>query len=142
MHSCFQLSLVVVTAALCAGCGPNAQEQIDVNGQATLNGQPLEIGMVLLAPVEGGPQVSSDLRVGGVFTVYAVKPGEYRVAVNTSMYAGMAAAGKESRGGRAMPMRKLEGTFLQVPEKYESVDSSGLTVTVGEGEGLQLNLSP
>lgn len=141
MYSCFKLSMVVMTAAFCAGCGPTGQEKVDVNGQATLDGQPLEIGMVLLAPIDGGPQVSSDLRVGGVFTVYAIEPGEYRVAVNTSMYAGMAAAGSENRSGRPMPMRQLEGTFLQVPEKYESVDSSGLTVTVKEGEGLLLNLS-
>ena len=119
-----------------AGCGRTASVGIDTTGTARLDGKPLEMGMVVLAPVEGGESHSGTIQKDGSFRLYAIRPGRYRVAVQTSMVAGMAAAAEKARGaggGQPVSMRELEGTFRAVPKALEEPSTSRLEVVVEPG---------
>lgn len=115
------------------GCGRQASVGIDTTGTARLDGTALEMGMVVFTPAGGGEAHSGTILKDGSFRLYAIPPGRYRVAVQTSMYAGMAAAAEKARGGgggQPVSMRELEGTFRAVPKKLEDPATSGIEVDV------------
>ena len=108
-----------------AGCRPPAavSKGIEATGTATLDGTPLEMGLVVLEPEGGGESASGQIAKDGSFRLYDVRPGRYRAAVQTSMFAGMAAQGKKAAAGagegRPVAVRGLEGTLRPVPAKFE-----------------------
>ena len=108
-----------------AGCRPAAavSKGIEAKGTATLDGTPLEMGLVVLEPEGGGESASGQIAKDGSFRLYDVRPGRYRAAVQTSMFAGMAAQGKKAAAGagegRPVAVRGLEGTLRPVPAKFE-----------------------
>jgi len=119
--------------AMLLGCTRPAAVGIDTTGTARLDGTALEMGMVVFSPVGGGDSHSGTILKDGSFRLYAIPPGRYRVAVQTSMYAGMAAAAEKARGGgggQPVSMRELEGTFRAVPKKLEDPTTSGIEVDV------------
>lgn len=142
--------LVVVTflavIPAIAGCSPPAavSKGIEAAGTATLDGTPLEMGLVVLEPEGGGESASGQIGKDGSFKLYDVRPGRYRAAVQTSMFAGMAAQGKKAAAGagegRPVAVRGLDGTLRPVPVKYEKTATSGLTVDVKSGQPIALAL--
>lgn len=135
------IGLACVTAT---GCGSRPDVGIDTAGSVRLNGTPLEMGMVVFSPVDGGESRSGTVQTDGTFRLYAIKPGRYRVAVQTSMFAGMAAAADRARaGGDSQPvsMRELKGTFRAVAKKIEDPQTSGLEFDVQPGSALVIDLS-
>lgn len=141
------LSLVGCLAALpFVGCRPPAamSKGIEAVGTATLDGKPLEMGLVVLEPDGGGESASGQIAKDGTFRLYDVRPGRYRAAVQTSMFAGMAAQGKKAAAGagegRPVAVRGLDGSLRAVPAKYEKTATSGLSVEVKEGQPIALSL--
>ena len=112
---------------MCAGCsgGPKGDAGLTpVTGTVTLDGAPVEKGVVQFISKDGKTVFSGQIERGG----YALKangispgakPGDYDVAVQAwEQEPTMDAAGKPVEGKRA------------VPEKYFSPKSSGLTAKV------------
>jgi hypothetical protein len=137
------LSSIPVLVAL-TGCGPQgtALKGIEATGTATLDGTPLEMGLIVFEPEGGGESSSSQITNDGSFKLYDIKPGRYKVAVLTSMYAGMAAQGKKAAAGagegRPVAVRGLDGTLRAVPAKTEKTDTSGLTAEVKAGQPITI----
>lgn len=138
------LLLVGLACVTATGCGSRPDVGIDTSGAVRLDGAPLEMGMVVFAPVDGGESRSGTVQTDGTFRLYAIKPGRYRVGVQTSMFAGMAAAAEKARtGGDSQPvsMRELKGTFRAVAKKVEDPQTSGLELDVKPGAPLEIDLS-
>ena len=127
-----------------AGCAKQGSptKGIAATGNATLDGTPLEMGLVVLEPEGGGESASGQIGKDGSFKLYDVKPGRYKAAVQTSMFAGMAAQGKQAAAkageGRPVAVRGLEGTLRPVPSKFEKAESSGLVVEVKAGQPITI----
>ena len=127
-----------------AGCAPQGApaKGIAATGTATLDGTPLEMGLVVLEPEGGGEAASGQIAKDGSFKLYDVKPGRYKAAVQTSMFAGMAAQGKKASAkageGRPVAVRGLEGTLRAVPSKFEKAETSGLVVEVKAGQPVTI----
>lgn len=127
-----------------AGCGQQGTQLkgIQATGTATLDGVPLEMGLIVFEPEGGGESASSQITKDGSFKLYDVKPGRYKVAVKTSMYAGMADQGKKAAAkagdGRPVAVRNLEGTLRAVPAKTETTETSGLTAEVKAGQPITI----
>ena len=141
------LSLLLLALALTtAGCTPAAKPTggIQASGKATLDGTPLEMGLVVLEPETGGETASGQIDRSGSFTVYDVKPGRYRVGVQTAMFAGMQAQAKKAAAtageGRPVAVRGLDGTFRAVPAKYEKPATSGIVVDVQPERAIEVTL--
>ena len=137
------LALLPVLVAL-VGCGQQGTQLkgIQASGAATLDGEPLEMGLIVFEPEGGGESSSSQITKDGSFKLYDIKPGRYKVAVVTSMYAGMAAQGKKAAAtagdGRPVAVRDLEGTVRSVPAKTEKALTSGLVAEVKAGEPITI----
>ncbi|MEI8370535.1 MAG: hypothetical protein WCJ31_19085 [Planctomycetia bacterium] len=137
------LALLSVLVAL-VGCGQQGTQLkgIQASGTATLDGEPLEMGLIVFEPEGGGESSSSQITKDGSFKLYDIKPGRYKVAVVTSMYAGMAAQGKKAAAtggdGRPVAVRDLEGTVRSVPAKTEKAETSGLVAEVKAGEPITI----
>lgn len=138
--------LLAGLAAAVAGCAPAAKPTggIQASGKATLDGTPLEMGLVVLEPEAGGETASGQIDRTGSFTVYDVKPGRYRVAVQTAMFAGMQAQAKKAAAtageGRPVAVRGLDGTFRAVPAKFEKPATSGIVVDVQADRPIEVTL--
>ena len=139
------LLLAGLTAAV-AGCAPAAKPTggIQASGKASLDGTPLEMGLVVLEPEAGGETASGQIDRTGSFTVYDVKPGRYRVAVQTAMFAGMQAQAKKAAAtagdGRPVAVRGLDGTFRAVPAKFEKPATSEIVVDVQADRPIEVTL--
>ena len=137
------LALLPVLVAV-VGCGQQGTQLkgIQASGTATLDGEPLEMGLIVFEPEGGGESSSSQITKDGSFKLYDIKPGRYKVAVVTSMYAGMAAQGKKAAAtageGRPVAVRDLEGPVRSVPAKTEKALTSGLVAEVKAGEPITI----
>ncbi len=142
----FRLPLLLLLVASLTGCGPQGSttKGIQATGTAKLDGTPLEMGLVVLEPEAGGESASGQIAKDGSFKVYDVKPGRYKAAVQTSMFAGMAAQGKKAAAGagegRPVAVRGLDGTLRPVPAKFEKTATSGLTVEVKAGQPITIEV--
>lgn len=140
------VSLLVTLALAIPGCAPAAKPSggIQASGKATLDGTPLEMGLVVLEPEAGGETASGQIDRTGSFTVYDVKPGRYRVGVQTAMFAGMQAQAKKAAAtagdGRPVAVRGLDGTFRAVPAKFEKPATSGIVVDVQAERPIEVTL--
>lgn len=135
-----RLCALACVGLLLVGCGETSGLQgIDVPGTITLDGQPLDIGMVVLEPEGGGENRATQITPGGKFTVYGVVPGRYKVSVKTSMFARVAA--QQTVGGKAITRAsQQQGTFRAVPAKFEDLNTSNLSAEVKLNEPLTLDL--
>jgi hypothetical protein len=126
-----------VAAVVLAGCG--GVKPVPVRGVATVNGQPLPFGQVLFQPTDpqAGRPALGKIETDGRFeaTSFApgdgLMPGEYRLAIDP-----------------ARPEFDTSVAHLTAPPvhpKYADGGTSGLTVTVRQGDGahwLELKLDP
>jgi hypothetical protein len=139
-------AVAVLAVAIVVGCGPQGtpSKGIQATGTATLDGTPLEMGLVVLEPEGGGESASGQIGKDGAFKLYDVKPGRYKAAVQTSMFAGMASQGKKAAAGagdgRPVAVRNLDGTLRPVPAKFEKPATSGLSVEVKAGQPITIDV--
>lgn len=115
------------------GCGGGPAE---VTGAVTIGGKPLESGVVTFFPDNGAQPVASFI-AGGTYSAAGVPQGDCKVTV-TPMEAeqgvGTGAGGRKLKPGEVDPTAKGQAEPPKpkspIPEKYRSVDTSGLLCKV------------
>ena len=116
-------SLALASAAL-VGCGGGA-DTTTVSGAVTYSEKPVTSGLINFIAVSGRP-LGGGIDSDGTYSV-ELPPGEYQVRIDSPPE--FPAGYKEGDPPPKLPPR-------QVPEKYASFNSSGLTATVKD-EGSQ-----
>jgi hypothetical protein len=121
--------------ALC-GCGDRLAE---VSGTVTVNGKPLPEGVVTIFG-ENGASTAASVQ-NGSYTAVGVGYGNHRITVTPLAAApvGGTSGGRPLKPGEVDPAAKnAPATPAQkpsvIPEKYRSVDTSGLTVKVDQAK--------
>ncbi len=142
VQKCLKAGAMGCLLAGVTACSSNsAQFQtsgVEVEGLVTLDGKPLQIGMVQIVPESA--MVSADSAVGmvgddGRYAVSNVPVGVVKISVKTSHLKGMAMAGKMAParpGVSGAP--QLTAQFVDVPKLYENPETSKLTATVTKGK--------
>lgn len=133
---------LVVLAASAGGCG--GPSQFDVTGQVKYNGSPLnKPGGQIVFVGPNGTQVPASIGQDGVYRAAAVPAGLNRIAVYYP-------SPEAQRGKRFLSQLKnaepppdpsaAPPPFL-TPYKYASVETSDLSVEVGEGTAFNIDLT-
>lgn len=137
MNRTITLVATAVFAALAPGC--SGEKFGELSGTVSLMGQPLRSGVVTFFPSEGEPFAATV--ENGTFAVSNARYGEYRVTVTPSVESPEVWAGA---GGRKMKPGEVDPTATApkggsapkpaqpIPEKYQSVDTSGLSCTIDQ----------
>ena len=99
------------------GCGPSAPPSGSISGKVVYNGQPLTSGVVTLIDEESGVGASVELDSSGGYFIQSIRAGKYKVAVHN-----------------VPPPPGAKFVKLNIPEKYQDIQTSGLSVTVEEGK--------
>ena len=122
-------SLLLTAILLAAGCGDGRDARYPTGGTVTVDGEPLKFGSVTFMPIQGttkarpgGGSLSSD----GTYQISSFTPndgllkGKYKVSIT----------GTEPMGET--------GQRWHAPQKYSSLENSGLTAEITE-ENKELN---
>jgi hypothetical protein len=120
------LALACVLVGFTAGCG--GKPPIRIDGNVTLDGEPLAEGSISFEPVDGQGTVTGGPITAGRYTVEgdpAFTPGEKRVRI-----VGV------RKTGRRLPNPEAKGEFIDevemhIPREYNT--DSQLTVRIAEG---------
>ncbi|QDS99902.1 hypothetical protein [Adhaeretor mobilis] len=119
------LALALMATLFTVGCGGY---EATLSGTVTLDGQPLNVGRVNLAPTGEGKIASASIKPDGTYEVITtgesgMVPGQYGVSVRAY------GPGKpDPNGGPPMPGKLL------IPNRYGSGKTSGLSVDIQSGE--------
>lgn len=120
---------------LLAGCGGSSEvAKHPIQGSVTFEGQPVTVGSVNFYSPETGSAAAATLDASGQFELNEGLPaGTYKVSVQPPI--------QEVAAGAPEPETVQE--YPQIPEKYRSDTTSGLSATVGtEGNRFEFQLSP
>ena len=113
---------LVVSVCVCAGCESGGPPMGSISGKVTYEGQPLAAdsqGFVTIVNDKTGSGASAVLDASGNYHIPSVRIGEYTVCVHSM---------PPPPGG--------EWIKLDIPDKYQDLESSGLTATVKEGKNI------
>ncbi len=126
----------IVCVAL-VGCGSGVSPTADVTGEVTLDGKPLETGVIIFETTGARPSTGK-IENGKIVEVTTYKTGD-GASVGQSKVSITAFKPPESvevsHPGDEMPTdaNYMVGTLL-LPERYSNPESSGLTAEIKEGE--------
>jgi hypothetical protein len=123
------------------GCGSSGQ--ITVQGTVTVNGQPLESGVVALTSVDGRGATAGTPIERGSFHLQAkgLVPGEYKVAINA-----FRKTGKKTWDGMGEPnapasqKHYVEETEQYIPARYNDATELTATLKAGATNDLKFDL--
>ena len=133
---------LLALALLVLGCNsdavsPTAGYDSTIDGTITLDGTPLDMGMVIFE--KDGKSASSTITEGGkLLNDGGVPSGKVKAKVNTEMYAFMAGRGRNkaanpaAKGGGGGPAGP-PGEYRPVPKKYSDFATSGLEFDLKPG---------
>jgi hypothetical protein len=110
---------------LAAGCGRDVP-QAEVSGTVTYRGKPLPGGVVTFITDRGLSGTATIGADGGYRLLAPV--GDVKVSVDNRMLRKVRSAGyRISNRPEGEGLQPLTGTYVPVPEKYASAETSGLT---------------
>ena len=126
-HRC--LGLLALVAALAAGCrdGPSVG---DVRGEVTLDGRPLDEGVVRFVPLDGKTPTASALIAEGKFSE-RVPVGSHRVEISAPRLPKGIASSRQMKRGTVD-----EGAALEelIPQRYNARSELKADVTRGTNQ--------
>jgi hypothetical protein len=133
------------------GLGCSQQPGISqLRGQVTLDGRPVSAGRVIVVSADDRNSASGELAADGTYQIINAPAGEIRLAVQVQPYRYTTVMGAPPKpkpgagdGGSAdhVPAEVTGGMrpnpqFVAIPERYESIESSGLTALVPQGDAV------
>ena len=104
------------------GCGSVEPPTGSLSGNVTYNGQPVTAGVVTLVNDQAGMGASGELDASGRYRIESVRTGQYKVAIH-----------RQPPPPESGP-EVFRSWKLNIPEKYQDLESSGLSATVSEGK--------
>lgn len=124
---------------LTGGCGSGGTGT--VSGKITVNGQPLARGMITFLS-DVGKQDSFNASIEkGEYKTDPIPAGKARINITGAMIAPAAAEGKGGNDLQPAPVRAAKTP--EVPAKYGSWETSGLSIDVKRGENtFSMDLKP
>jgi hypothetical protein len=134
----FVLALLVVALG-CSGSKKGASATL--TGKLTYNNQPITIGNMMFYSSGDAGAVAGFINSDGTYEAAGLAPGEYVVTVDTEpynpankrTYGGPQGESKSSRP-KDVPATESKGSYLPIPAKYTSRDTSTLKVKVESGK--------
>lgn len=130
--------LAVTLLAGVAGCGGG---KADVSGKVTFQGKPVVTGTVVVRGSDG-VDIPGTIQRDGSYTVQGVASGTVKIAIisrdptfHAKEMAARAAAKKREAGKRGADAEVTPETipWFPLPDKYESVETSGVTTSLSAG---------
>ncbi len=121
------IATVFAVSVTMLGCG--ARFDANVKGVVTLDGKPIGPGVVIFAPASGeeNPATGAIQTDGSYFLKTmndrGLRPGSYKVAVQIH----------EIPTDRAYGERDMRPIKFRIPEKYTTIETSGLQYEVEDG---------
>jgi hypothetical protein len=126
---------------LAAGCARPGLSQAEVSGRVTYRGRPLPGGVVTFVSARG---LSGTAAIGADGSYQVRAPvGDVKVSVDNRMLrkAGRPAGYRVGSRPEGEGLHPLTGTYVPVPDKYASAETSGLTCHVaGGGQAFDIRL--
>lgn len=127
------LAVALMLCAAAAGCGSSGPPMASVSGKVTYKGQPVPKGLVAFYPTTpDGRNATGNIEADGSYTIQTETPGDgailgdYRVAITARDDVILDYIPK-----KPIPPKRL------APAKYESPETSGLTVKVESGSNTK-----
>ena len=143
LHASGRRSTVTTTAALLAAvlflsAGCSGPETGRVAGKVTLGGTAVTKGSIAFEDAAAGVSVNASLQSDGSYVVRThdrdgLPPGTYKVAVTPSTF------GDGEVPLVTDPSAKAASPQSEIPQKYRSTATSGLTATVKAGDNEPFN---
>lgn len=126
--------LILAFAFLFCGCAPQVPRGT-VAGTVTFQGKPVTHGTILFEDPSAGIAITAELGPDGSYVVETYEAaglpvGTYQVAVTPHSYAVV----EDFPLAGAAPPPSSENESVTIPSKFHSTATSGLSVTVKEGE--------
>ena len=132
------LTLLVAASAALFGCGADDEVRGRISGKVTFQGQPVSEGLVLFSSNERGINMNATLKPDGSYEIIMAKGaglplGTYKVCVSPPpMFFPI---------GASSPPKVKE--YPNIPKKYRKFLTSGLTVTIEEGDNpFDIDMQP
>jgi hypothetical protein len=140
----FAIAGLVPAVITLSGCGGNYNDGLNLggtlSGAVTINGTPLHGGRIECFSENGKYSVATELDPAGKYTLKEPPLGPCKLVVKTSHLkdhpvATVGKGGKANPGGSAGMMlpENVGFGYTPIPEKYESLATTDLTVTVERG---------
>ena len=134
------LGFLFLTSLVATGCRPNPPQVVPVSGVVTLDGKPLAGVAITFVPVAGGVFGCGSTNEKGEFTLGTFAEtdgalvGVHRISIVPDIIS-PAAMGQTPGGEEGMDRRgeSNRAAKSRIPEKYASIDTSGLQVDVKKG---------
>jgi hypothetical protein len=127
---------------LAGGCKRvrHSAEHTEVTGKVLYNGKPLPGGQVTFVAVEGGFASNGTIDEEGNYKINA-PVGPVKIGVDNKMLSAQRGRPADIRGPGGPGAKKpgavdpnpIKGTYVGIPLKYASPETSGLTFTVTKG---------
>jgi hypothetical protein len=130
---CLRGCAAVLAFVVLVGCSGEGSKGT-VEGTVTLNGQPLEKGLIRFVPVDGNSQPADGTIAGGKFTVIA-PVGDFRVEITSPRVVGQA---KMYDTPDSPTVDKIAEA---IPAKYNVQTELQMTVSKGKTENKQFDLT-
>ncbi len=124
---------ILLLAGLATGCGSGTKGT--VSGTVTVGGQPLANGLITFVSQAGNRDSFSAAVINGSYTTAEIPVGPTKITIASRGVNPAEAPVKETGAGDNMPTKRPQkkATSLEVPSKYGSVDTSGLSHEVVKG---------
>jgi hypothetical protein len=131
------LLLLAALSVVVFGCKP-AEKLGRIGGKVTFQEQPVSEGMVVFSCVDKGVNMTGPLKADGTYEIIMAKGaglplGTYKVCVSPPL--------TFVPIGEAAPQKAKN--YPNIPKKYRNLETSGLTVTVKDGENrFDISMKP
>ncbi len=135
----WRLSVFVLMIFMLSGCGKSGDKLRPVSGKVSFQGKPVATGAIRFSNPQAGIDMTAQLHPDGTYEVLMARgrglpEGTYQVAI-------VPPGAKIPLG--PMKERPKPQECLDIPSKYRSTSSSGLTLTVKPSDNrLDIDMQP
>ena len=127
-----QVGLCLVWLVGCSGGDDNKKDTAPVTGVVTSNGKAVEGAMVTFYPDEGKLATGTTDK-DGKFTLTTYEPNDGAVVGNHKVTISHSGSTEVIESNDPTALKKMDEAQSPIPEKYSSMDTSGLTREVKAG---------